>query len=72
MFCSKRCNSSFWATKRMKEKRDKIQGARKRDDGEILKLFGNPFWAVEERAEYAEALGLFAEFFGFSKIFDEK
>lgn len=58
--------------KRMKEKRDKIQGARKRDDGEILKLFGNPFWAVEERAEYAEALGLFAEFFGFSEIFGEK
>lgn len=58
--------------KRFKAKREKIQGARKRDDSEILPLFGNPFWAVEEPAEYEESLHLLADFFGFSEIFDSK
>ncbi|MFH1999664.1 MAG: glycosyltransferase family 2 protein [Planctomycetota bacterium] len=58
--------------KRMCEKREKIQAARKRDDAEILPLFKNPFWAVEEPPEYEEALRLFADFFGFSGIFGVK
>jgi GT2 family glycosyltransferase len=56
--------------KRMSKKRHIIQEARKRPDSEILTLFGNPFWAVEPREEYEESLKLFAEFFGFSRIFD--
>lgn len=56
----------------MKEKRDKIQKARKRPDSEILPLFGDPFWAVEEPGEFSEALDLLTEFFGVQGIFDWK
>lgn len=57
---------------RVLEKRKVIQAARKRDDSEILPMFKNPFWAVEEPPEFGEALDLMAEFFGFSGIFDKK
>ncbi len=58
--------------KRFREKREVVQKARKRPDSEILPLFGNPFWAVEVPEEYGEALRLFADFFGFSEIFEVK
>jgi hypothetical protein len=58
--------------KRMREKRMEIQDARKRSDADILPMFQDPFWAVENPDEYEEALHLFADFFGFSKIFDLK
>ena len=52
--------------------REWIQAHRKRPDSEILPLFGDPFWAVEEPEEYDEALNLFADFFDFRKIFEER
>jgi len=58
--------------KGMMLRREWIQKNRKRPDSEILPLFHNPFWAVEEPEEYEESLNLFADFFGFSKIFDSK
>ena len=57
---------------RMREKRQKIQEKRKRPDSEIFRLFKRPFWAVEREEEYGEALHLFADFFGFSGLFDSK
>ncbi len=53
------------------KRREAIQSMRKRPDEEILPLFKDPFWAVEQPAEYDESLRLFADFFGFSKIFDQ-
>lgn len=55
---------------RMVEKRRAVQGARRRSDAEILRLFGRPFWAVERQEEYGRALRRLARFFGIDRLFD--
>jgi len=63
-------NDLFGNWEHWMQRRQEVQSRRKRSDADILALFEDPLWCIEEERTYAELHGGITKFFGVDTLFD--